>query len=86
MNTIDTAAYQEFGGGLGIGPAIFRDLAVGPPGGGDLKKAYDPGWKDGRPRGKRCRSFLAANQRIGAWIIPIKIELVLQVRRALIIL
>jgi aldehyde:ferredoxin oxidoreductase len=27
---IDTARYEDFGGGFGIGLAIFRDLAVAP--------------------------------------------------------
>jgi aldehyde:ferredoxin oxidoreductase len=39
--TIDTARYEEFGGGYGMGAAIFWDLAV-VPGEWDLKDAYDP--------------------------------------------
>jgi aldehyde:ferredoxin oxidoreductase len=38
---IDTEKYREFGGGVGIGSAIFWDLAVA-PGDWDLKNAYDP--------------------------------------------
>jgi aldehyde:ferredoxin oxidoreductase len=38
---IDTEKYREFGGGIGIGSAIFWDLAVA-PGDWDLKDAYDP--------------------------------------------
>ena len=41
IGTIDTAQYEEFGGGFGIGAAIFWDLAVA-PGEWDLKNAYDP--------------------------------------------
>ena len=41
IGTIDTAKYEEFGGGYGIGAAIFWDLAVS-PGEWDLKDAYDP--------------------------------------------
>jgi aldehyde:ferredoxin oxidoreductase len=41
ISTIDTAKYQEFGGGYGIGTAIFWDLAVA-PGQWDLKNGYDP--------------------------------------------
>ena len=40
-STIDTARYEEFGGGYGMGAAIFWDLAVA-PGEWDLKDAYDP--------------------------------------------
>ncbi len=38
---LDTAAYEEFGGGFGIGAAVFWDLAVA-PGRWDMKNAYDP--------------------------------------------
>jgi aldehyde:ferredoxin oxidoreductase len=41
ISTIDTAKYEEFGGGYGMGTAIFWDLAVA-PGEWDLKDAYDP--------------------------------------------
>ncbi len=41
INTIDTAQYEEFGGGFGIAAAIFWDLAVA-PGDWDLQDAYDP--------------------------------------------
>lgn len=41
ISTIDTAKYEEFGGGYGMGAAIFWDLAVA-PGEWDLKDAYDP--------------------------------------------
>jgi aldehyde:ferredoxin oxidoreductase len=41
VSTIDTAKYEEFGGGFGIGAAIFWDLAVA-PGQWDLQDAYDP--------------------------------------------
>lgn len=41
ISTIDTAKYEEFGGGYGIGAAIFWDLAVA-PGEWDLKDPYDP--------------------------------------------
>ena len=41
IGTIDTAKYEEFGGGFGIGAAIFWDLAVA-PGQWDLRNAYDP--------------------------------------------
>jgi aldehyde:ferredoxin oxidoreductase len=40
-STIDTAQYEEFGGGVGIAAAIFWDLAVA-PGDWDLQDAYDP--------------------------------------------
>ncbi len=30
VRTIDTARYEEFGGGVGISAAIFWDLAVAP--------------------------------------------------------
>jgi aldehyde:ferredoxin oxidoreductase len=38
---IDTAKYEEFGGGVGMGAAIFWDLAVA-PGEWDLQDAFDP--------------------------------------------
>jgi len=41
ISTIDTAKYEEFGGGYGMGAAIFWDLAVA-PGQWDLKDPYDP--------------------------------------------
>ena len=41
ISTIDTAQYEGFGGGYGMGTAIFWDLAVA-PGEWDLKDAYDP--------------------------------------------
>ncbi len=41
ITTIDTAKYEEFGGGYGMGAAIFWDLAVA-PGQWDLKDPYDP--------------------------------------------
>ncbi len=41
ISTIDTAKYEEFGGGYGIATAIFWDLAVA-PGEWDLQDAYDP--------------------------------------------
>jgi aldehyde:ferredoxin oxidoreductase len=41
IGTIDTAKYEEFGGGYGMGAAIFWDLAVA-PGEWDLKDPYDP--------------------------------------------
>jgi aldehyde:ferredoxin oxidoreductase len=41
VTSIDTARYQEFGGGFGIGAAIFWDL-VAAPGEWDMKNAYDP--------------------------------------------
>ena len=41
IGTIDTAKYEEFGGGYGMGTAIFWDLAVA-PGKWDLKDAFDP--------------------------------------------
>ncbi len=40
ITTLDTAPYEEFGGGYGIGAAIFWDLAVA-PGNWDLRDAYD---------------------------------------------
>jgi aldehyde:ferredoxin oxidoreductase len=41
ISTIDTAKYEEFGGGYGIGTAIFWDLAVA-PGEWDMKDPFDP--------------------------------------------
>jgi hypothetical protein len=41
ITTIDSAKYEEFGGGYGMGTAIFWDLAVA-PGQWDLKDPYDP--------------------------------------------
>ena len=41
VSTIDTAEYEEFGGGYGIGTAIFWDMAVA-PGKWDMKDPYDP--------------------------------------------
>ena len=41
ISKLDTAQYEEFGGGFGIGAAIFWDLAVA-PGQWDLRDAYDP--------------------------------------------
>jgi aldehyde:ferredoxin oxidoreductase len=41
ISTIDTAKYEEFGGGVGIAAAIFWDVAV-EPGDWDLQDAYDP--------------------------------------------
>jgi len=41
IGALDTARYEEFGGGYGMGTAIFWDLAVA-PGEWDLKDAYDP--------------------------------------------
>ncbi len=41
ISTIDTEKYEEFGGGYGIGAAIFWDLAV-EPGEWNLKDPYDP--------------------------------------------
>lgn len=40
-STIDTAKYDEFAGGVGMGAAIFWDLAV-TPGDWDLQDAFDP--------------------------------------------
>jgi aldehyde:ferredoxin oxidoreductase len=40
-STMDTAKYEEFGGGYGMGAAIFWDLAVA-PGEWDMKDAFDP--------------------------------------------
>ncbi len=41
ISAIDTAKYEEYGGGYGIGTAIFWDLAVA-PGEWDMKDAFDP--------------------------------------------
>ena len=41
ISILDTANYEEFGGGVGIGAAIFWDLAV-VPGDWDLNDAFDP--------------------------------------------
>jgi aldehyde:ferredoxin oxidoreductase len=41
IGTLDTARYEEFGGGYGMGTAIFWELAVA-PGEWDLKDPYDP--------------------------------------------
>jgi aldehyde:ferredoxin oxidoreductase len=41
ISAIDTARYEEFGGGVGMGAAIFWDLAV-VPGDWDLQDAFDP--------------------------------------------
>jgi aldehyde:ferredoxin oxidoreductase len=41
ISTMDTSKYEEFGGGYGIGAAIFWDLAVA-PGEWDLKDPFDP--------------------------------------------
>ncbi len=41
IGTIDTARYEEWGGGVGMGAAIFWDLAIA-PGGWDLQDAFDP--------------------------------------------
>ena len=41
VSTIDTEKYEEFGGGYGMGTAIFWDLAVA-PGEWDLKDPFDP--------------------------------------------
>ena len=41
IDSISTAKYEEFGGGLGMGAAIFWDLCVA-PGHWDLKDAFDP--------------------------------------------
>ncbi len=41
VSTLETAKYEEFGGGYGMGEAIFWDLAVA-PGEWDMKDAYDP--------------------------------------------
>jgi aldehyde:ferredoxin oxidoreductase len=41
ISTMDTAKYEEFGGGYGMGAAIFWELAVA-PGEWDMKDAFDP--------------------------------------------
>ncbi len=41
IGIIDTTQYEEFGGGVGMGAAIFWDLAVA-PGDWDLQDAFDP--------------------------------------------
>ena len=41
ISRLDTAQYEEFGGGSGMGAAIFWDLAVA-PGDWDLQDAFDP--------------------------------------------
>jgi aldehyde:ferredoxin oxidoreductase len=41
INLSTTALYEEFGGGYGMGTAVFWDLAVA-PGEWDLKDPYDP--------------------------------------------
>jgi len=41
ISTIDTEKYAEFGGGYGIGAALFWELSVA-PGEWDLKDPYDP--------------------------------------------
>ena len=41
IGKLDTAQYEEFGGGVGMGAAIFWDLAV-MPGDWDLQDAFDP--------------------------------------------
>lgn len=41
ISEIATARYKEFGGGLGIGAAVFWDLCVA-PGKWDIKDAFDP--------------------------------------------
>lgn len=41
ISSLDTARYEEFGGGAGMGAAIFWDLAVS-PGDWDLQDAFDP--------------------------------------------
>jgi aldehyde:ferredoxin oxidoreductase len=41
IGSISTSRYEEFGGGLGMGAAIFWDLCVA-PGHWDLKDAFDP--------------------------------------------
>ncbi len=41
LSVMDTANYEEFGGGYGMGAAIFWDLAVA-PGEWDLKDPFDP--------------------------------------------
>ena len=41
IRSLDTAQYEEFGGGVGIGAAMFWELAVA-PGDWDLQDAFDP--------------------------------------------
>jgi aldehyde:ferredoxin oxidoreductase len=41
VSTLDTAKYEEYGGGYGMGAAIFWELAVA-PGQWDLQDPYDP--------------------------------------------
>ena len=41
VSTMDTSKYEEWGGGHGIGSAIFWDLAVA-PGNWDLQDGFDP--------------------------------------------
>ena len=41
ISSIETGTYEAFGGGLGIGAAIFWDLCV-TPGQWDLQDAFDP--------------------------------------------
>jgi len=41
IDALETAGYEEFGGGVGMGAAIFWDLAVA-PGDWDLQDAFDP--------------------------------------------
>jgi aldehyde:ferredoxin oxidoreductase len=41
ITPLDTALYEEFGGGVGIGAALFWELAV-VPGDWDLQDAFDP--------------------------------------------
>ena len=41
LESIDTSRYEAFGGGYGIGAALFWDLCVA-PGGWDLKDPFDP--------------------------------------------
>ena len=58
ITTIDTAKYEEFGGGYGIGAAIFWDLAVA-PGQWDLKGSLRPQSRssdNGRTVGRNRRS------------------------------
>ena len=41
ISSLDTAKYEEFGGGYGMGAAIFWELSVA-PGQSDLRDPYDP--------------------------------------------
>ncbi len=41
ISSIDTSKYEDYGGGYGMGLAIFWDLCVA-PGGWDLQDAFDP--------------------------------------------